>query len=59
MLLPYPGLQVHMNCFGVTSLPDGKQWLCDLCRLGVTEAPACALCPVVGSRTMKPTADHR
>ena len=25
---------VHMDCYGVSTCPDGRLWLCDICRLG-------------------------
>jgi hypothetical protein len=25
-------VSVHMDCYGVTQHPDGKLWLCDVCR---------------------------
>jgi len=29
-----PGVQVHMDCYGVRNRPDGCLWLCDVCALG-------------------------
>ena len=26
---------VHMACYGVPSPPEGRLWLCDLCKLGM------------------------
>ena len=48
------GVFVHTDCYSVQHRPDGRLWLCDVCRLGLDAAPPCALCPVVGG-AMKPT----
>ena len=29
------GAFVHMGCYGVAAAPEGRQWLCDVCQLGV------------------------
>lgn len=48
------GCMVHTECYSVQHRPDGRLWLCDVCRLGLKTPPPCALCPVVGG-IMKPT----
>lgn len=48
-------LFVHMSCYGISKLPDGSPWRCDLCELGLSKRPpACLLCPIKGG-LMKPT----
>lgn len=48
------GVFVHTDCYSVQHRPDGRLWLCDVCRLGLDVQPPCALCPVVGG-ALKPT----
>ena len=36
---------VHMACYGVPSPPEGRLWLCDLCKLG-RAAPSLDACSV-------------
>ena len=31
---------VHMACYGVAAPPEGRLWLCDLCKLGAILHPA-------------------
>ena len=31
---------VHMACYGVAAPPEGRLWLCDLCRLGTLLHPS-------------------
>ena len=37
---------VHMACYGVPSPPEGRLWLCDLCKLGAPRllCPGCRAC---------------
>ncbi|KAK9809202.1 hypothetical protein WJX72_011258 [[Myrmecia] bisecta] len=49
---------VHMDCYGVEEQPNGSLWLCDVCKLGIKQAPACCLCPVQGG-LLKPTSCGR
>ena len=30
---------VHMACYGVAAPPEGRLWLCDLCKLGALAHP--------------------
>lgn len=52
------GVFVHTECYSVQHRPDGRLWLCDVCRLGLDAPPPCALCPVKGG-AMKPTSCGR
>ena len=42
---------VHMACYGVPSPPEGRLWLCDLCKLGTPDIlpNACHECAPVQS----------
>lgn len=31
---------VHMDCCGVSTIPDGRLWLCDVCAIGASPPPA-------------------
>ena len=35
---------VHMECCGVSTPPDGRLWLCDVCALGQPLIPSAAAC---------------
>lgn len=41
---------VHMSCYSVQEAPNGRLWLCDVCRYHPREdeRPDCFLCPVKG-----------
>jgi len=41
-------VMVHMECYGLTSVPNGELWLCRQCdaKLDKDNAPCCAVCPV-------------
>ncbi|BDA44310.1 probable histone-lysine N-methyltransferase TRX1 [Coccomyxa sp. Obi] len=49
---------VHMDCYGVPAPPEGRLWLCDVCKLGPSRAPACALCPVEGGLLKRTTCNR-
>jgi hypothetical protein len=47
-------VMVHMECYGLTTVPDGELWLCRQCDAKLEFAPCCAVCPVQGG-PLKPT----
>lgn len=46
---------VHMDCYSVREPPHGRLWLCDVCSVGASPPPACALCPVAGGALKRTT----
>ena len=42
------GATVHNTCYDARAYEPGSAWLCEPCSAGITDPPACALCPVLG-----------